>query len=78
MRTTLDIADPVLRDLKTLRQETGQSLGELASELLARALAERLRERAPPPPFHWTAQPMGALVDLVDKEALYQALDRDR
>lgn len=78
MRTTLDIADPVLRDLKTLQQETGQSLGELASELLARALTERLRERAPAPPFHWTAQPMGGLVDVADKEALYQALDSDQ
>lgn len=75
MRTTLDIADPVLADLRRLQEQTGQSLGELASELLAHALAAREQAAPPAQPFRWNSQPMGALVDLQDKEALYRALD---
>ena len=40
MRTTLDIDDPVLKDLKRLQQRQGKSLGRLASDLLALALTE--------------------------------------
>ena len=37
MRTTLDIDDPVLRELKELQTREGKSLGRLVSDLLARA-----------------------------------------
>ena len=40
MRTTLDIDDPIVRELKRLREKEGKSLGRLASDLLARALKE--------------------------------------
>ncbi len=74
MRTTLDIADPILRDLRRLQATTGKSLGELASELLAQALAAG--QKSPPPvPFRWTSQPMGNRVDISDKDALYRILD---
>ena len=46
-------------------------MGELASELLAGALA-RPADR---PPFRWISKPMGALVDIEDKEALRRAMD---
>ena len=39
-RTTIDIAAPVLRELKERQRREGKTLGALASELLARALAE--------------------------------------
>jgi hypothetical protein len=39
MRTTLDIDDPILRDLKRLQQREGKSLGRLVSDLLAQSLA---------------------------------------
>lgn len=74
MRTTLDIAEPILRDLRKLQAATGKSLGALASELLAQALATH--KKAPRAvPFRWTARPLGALVDVADKEALYRILD---
>ncbi len=76
MRTTLDIDDPVLQDLKRLQQSEGESLGRLVSGLLAQALSERRRREPTPPPFRWLSRPMGARVDLSDREALWDALDR--
>ncbi len=76
MRTTLDIADPILRDLKRLQSASGKSLGQLVSELLAQAIADRHRRTATPE-FQWQSKAMGALVDIGDKEALQHALDQD-
>lgn len=74
MRTTIDIDDPVLKDLKRLQRREGKSLGRLVSDLLARALQSE-RSPVPPPDFHWTARPMGARIDLADKHALFDAMD---
>lgn len=74
MRTTLDIDDPVLKELKRRQRAEGKPLGKLASELLARALAEQGKETAPVR-FTWISRDMQARVDLADKEALYQAMD---
>lgn len=71
-RTTLDIDASVLEELKRRQRERGRTLGELASELLAEALAEKPVE---PPPLRWSSQPMGAGVDLEDKEAVRRALE---
>lgn len=73
-RTTLDIDDAVLRQLKKRQEREHKPLGRLASELLAQALAtetgpERLQ------PLRWTKQPLGPKVDLDDKEALRRLLD---
>ena len=75
MRTTLNIDDPILRDLKRLQQREGKSLGRLVSDLLAQSLAARRSAPAEPAPFRWTSQAMGARVDLRDKDALRDALD---
>lgn len=72
MRTTLDLDESVLRELKARQRREGKSLGELASELLARALSQ---PRASSTPLRWTAGALGARVDLEDKEALRRALD---
>lgn len=77
MRTTIDIDDPILREVKTLHEKEGRSLGAVVSELLADALARRRGSRARPA-FHWTSRPMKALIDLSDKEAVYAILDADR
>jgi hypothetical protein len=74
-RTTLNIADPVLADLKRLQRKEAKPLGELASELLATAIAARKSAPAIAPRLHWTSKPMGALVDISDKEALFAAMD---
>lgn len=70
-RTTIDLDPVVLRELRRRQKEEGRTLGSLASELLARALEEKAREETP---FVWRAQPMGAKVDLEDKEAVRRAL----
>jgi len=75
MRTTLDIEAPVLKDLRELQQREGGTLGELVSRLVAEALARRPKKPSPPV-FEWVAKPMGALVDLADKDVVYAILDR--
>ena len=76
MRTTVDIDQPVLAELKRLQREHGKSLGRLISDLLARALREQKTASAAPPPVRWISQPMGARVDLADKDALYAAMEQ--
>jgi hypothetical protein len=78
MRTTLDIDDPILREVKAIHEKEGRSMGAVVSELLADALSRRRAARTRPPAFRWTARPMNALVDLADKDALYAALDAPR
>jgi hypothetical protein len=77
MRTTLDIDDPILREVKAIHQREGRSIGAVVSELLAEALARRRPSRARPS-FRWASRPMKSLVDLADKETVYAALDSDR
>ena len=71
MRTTLDIDDPVLRELKRLQAKEGKSLGRLVSDLLARALKENSAPDAAPTPSRWIARSMGARLNLSDMEAGY-------
>ena len=41
MRTTVDIDDPLLREVKAIQEKEGRSMGAVVSELLAEALARR-------------------------------------
>lgn len=75
-RTTVDIDGPVLRELKALQKMEKVSLGKIISRLLAQALSRRKAEE-PARKFKWVSRPMGELVDLTDKEAVYAALDRE-
>jgi hypothetical protein len=75
MRTTIDIDDPILRDLKRLQQREGKSLGRLVSDLLAASLADKLRATPERPPFNWVSRPMQARVDLADKQTVLDAMD---
>jgi len=77
MRTTLDIDDPILREVKALHEREGRSMGAIVSELLADALKRRHAPQARQV-FRWVSRPMNALVDMADKDALYAALDADR
>ena len=76
MRTTLDIDDPILREVKAIHEREGRSIGAIVSELLAEALAWRRPLRARPP-FRWTSRPMKSLVDPMDKQAVYGVLHAD-
>jgi hypothetical protein len=75
-RTTLDIDGPTLNEVRALQEKEGRSMGRIVSELLAEALAQR-QAPSQTPPFSWISRPMGALVDLSDKEAVYAIFDRD-
>jgi len=77
MRTTLDIDDPILREIKALHEKERRSMGAVVSELLAEALARRRSARARSS-FRWTSRDMRSLVDLADKDAVYAVLDADR
>jgi hypothetical protein len=77
MRTTVDIDDPILREVKALQEKEGRSMSAVVSELLADALARR-RAVQSRPAFRWNSRPMKALVDLTDKDAVYAALEADR
>jgi hypothetical protein len=75
-RTTLDIDAPILRDLKRLQKREGKSLGRLVSDLLARAMHQRDVRSPGPSSFRWISRSMRGQIDLTDKGALYEALDR--
>ena len=74
MRTTLDIDDPVLEEVRAIHKKEGRSMGAVVSELLAVGLARR-RGTPTRTPFAWTSRAMKALVDLADKDAVYAVLD---
>ena len=76
MRTTVDIDDPILEDLKKIQQKEGKSLGRLISDLLARALGERKSEKASAKPVRWISKAMAARIDLADHEVLYAAMEQ--
>jgi hypothetical protein len=76
MRTTVDIDDPILKDLKMLQKKEGKSLGRLISDLLAQAIGERKSAKATRRPPRWISKAMGARIDLADREALYAAMEQ--
>lgn len=74
-RTTISIDPTVLRHVRRLARSQGKTLAQVVSELLAIALATHDRD-APVSELSWNAKPMRARVDLEDREAVYEALDR--
>jgi hypothetical protein len=74
-RTTINIDDPILKEIKGLQKKEGRALGKIISQLLADALAQR---KAPKenPKLQWISRPMHVLVDLSDKDEVYAILDR--
>lgn len=71
-RTTIDIDTAVLQKLRDRTRREGKTMGRLVSELLARALHEEPVRQGR---LEWRSRPMGARVDLTDKEAMRRALD---
>lgn len=72
----MDLDGPILRELKRLQKIEGKSLGRLASDLLAQAMAARRARPVDAPAFRWIPRAMKPRIDLADKEALHEALDR--
>lgn len=75
MRTTIDIDDPILKDLKRLQRREGKSLGRLVSDLLAQSLAATRTQPTEAHAFAWHSRPMRARLDLADSHALFDAMD---
>lgn len=73
-RTTIDLDATVLRELKRRARAQRTTVGRLASELLARTLRGDA-DGQEVPRLEWQTAPMGARLDLRDKEALRRALD---
>jgi hypothetical protein len=76
MRTTVDIADPALEDVRRAQERQGKTLGQVVSKLLPGVLAAR-REAKEPREFRWVAKHLGTGIDLWDKDALWTALNRE-
>jgi hypothetical protein len=77
MRTTIDLDNSVLAQLRQRQRRDGKTLGQVASELLARALADTA-DSSQARPLTWASQPMGARVDLEDGDTVAALLDSDR
>lgn len=77
-RTTLDIDTAILDQLKERARCERKPMGQLASELLARALGEPAAGGPPQPDFWWPSTSGGALIDIDDKDALVNLLDREQ
>ena len=73
MKTTLNIDDTVMNQLRREAARSGRTMSELVETALRRLLDER------PEPAGLTPLPTfdggGSLVDVADREALYQAME---
>ena len=79
MRTTVDIDDPILDEVKRLKEKEEKTLGAVVSELLAEGLAARKRKPVKGVvKFEWPVQSLEPLVDYHDKEALWAHWDAEQ
>jgi hypothetical protein len=76
MKTTLNIADHVIADLKREAARQGRTMSELVETALRLFLRpQRRRAKLPPlPTFHGGDE----LVDIADRKALYDVMDGER
>ena len=73
MPTTVNIATPILEELKQIRSKDGGSLDELVSGLLAKPL-KTCRSREAYSGIDWVSKPMHVRVDLGGKDTVYALL----
>ena len=73
MKTTLNIDDTVMAQLRREAARQGRTMSDLVETALRLLFqSRRSREKLPPLP---TFKSGGALVDVADREALYQAME---
>lgn len=76
MKTTLVIPDPVMKRVKQEAAKHGLTISELVEAALRRFLEEEKRPKQPLPPL--PVFDMGEpLVDISNREALYEAMERE-
>ena len=73
MKTTLNIDDTVVAELKREAARQGRTMSELVETAL-RLLLRSQRKRGPIPALP-TFRSGGTLVDIADRDALYQAME---
>ena len=73
MKTTLNIDDSVMTELKREAAARGQTMSELVETALRLLLAGRKKRSELPPLPSFRSH--GALVDIADRDALYQAME---
>ncbi len=73
MKTTLNIDDTVMGQLKREAARQGRTMSELVETAL-RLLFQSRKGRADLPPLP-TMRSGGAVVDIADRDALYQAME---
>jgi hypothetical protein len=56
-RTTINIDDPILQEIKGLQKKEGRAIGKIVSQLLAEALAQR-RTPGTVQQLKWISRPM--------------------
>ncbi len=75
-KTTLNIDETVMRRLKEEAARRGDTMSHLVETAISQLL-DAPRERPPLPPLPtWNSG--GLLVDVADREVIYDALDRER
>ena len=78
METTLTIDDAILRELREEAARRGTTMSALVEAGVRRILSERPATEADEPPPLPTWNSGGALVDVADREALYEVIDAER
>ena len=73
MKTTLIIDDGIMKRLREEAARQGKTLSELVEAALRLWLQSSEKKRALPPLPHFDSG--GALVDISDRDALYQAME---
>lgn len=77
MKTTLEISEPIMRRLKEEAARSGKTMSELVEtgiRMVVDKVGKKPRKKLRLPP----ARDMGeALVDIADRDALYDLMERD-
>ncbi len=74
MKTTLNISEPVMRRLKEEAARQGKTMSELVETALRGLLDRRPEDRKLPPLPTFNSG--GAKVDIADRAALYEAMEK--
>ncbi len=77
MRTTLNIADDLMRSVKRLAAESGQTVTRVIESALRESLTRRKASRGRPFRLRWVTA-RGRLrpgVDLTDRDSLYERME---
>ena len=74
MKTTLNIDDTVMAELKREAARQGRTMSEMVETAL-RLLLRSQRKHPPPPAALPSFHSGGAFVDIADRDALYEAME---